>query len=73
MKVLEGRFELTLDGKKVVVSARDKPVQIPRGHVHGFTCFKGERATMKERTEPSVQRQPQRSLVHCLLTLQLPG
>jgi len=37
MEVLEGKMIFYLDGKKIVASAGDPPVLIPRGHVHGFT------------------------------------
>ncbi|KAL5314151.1 hypothetical protein ACEPPN_018575 [Leptodophora sp. 'Broadleaf-Isolate-01'] len=37
MEVLEGTMIFYLDGKKIIASAGDAPLLIPRGHVHGFT------------------------------------
>ena len=37
MEVLEGKMIFYLDGKKIVASAGDSPILIPRGRVHGFT------------------------------------
>ncbi|KAG4419648.1 hypothetical protein IFR04_007245 [Cadophora malorum] len=53
MEVLEGKMIFYLDGKKIVASAGDPPVLIPRGHVHGFTVIKGQTARFTERTKPS--------------------
>lgn len=53
MEVLEGRMKFLIDGNSVIVSAGDPPLIIPKGHVHGFMAFKGERVTIKESTRPS--------------------
>ncbi|KAG4443431.1 hypothetical protein IFR05_001110 [Cadophora sp. M221] len=37
MEVLEGTMIFYLDGKKIIASAGDAPILIPRLHVHGFT------------------------------------
>ena len=53
MQVLEGRMSFTLEGKTTVLSAGDPALKLPRGHVHSAICFKGERTTVKERTDPA--------------------
>lgn len=52
MSVLEGRVEFSMDGKSYVRGPNDPVLVIPRRHVHGFKCFKGERARIQERTNP---------------------
>ncbi len=53
MQVLEGRISFTLEGKTCVLSAGDPALKLPRGLVHSFKCFKGERATLKVCTDPA--------------------
>ncbi|KAK7739781.1 hypothetical protein SLS53_005751 [Cytospora paraplurivora] len=49
--VVEGRAEVTLDGKARVVTAGEE-IYIPAGVVHGIKGFKGERAVLRERADP---------------------
>ncbi|KAH6718839.1 hypothetical protein BKA61DRAFT_712824 [Leptodontidium sp. MPI-SDFR-AT-0119] len=53
MEVLEGTMIFYLDGKKIIASAGDAPLLIPRGHVHGFTVIKGQPVRFTERTQPA--------------------
>lgn len=41
-----------MDGKSYIRGPNDAALVIPRRHVHGFRCFKGERARIQERTNP---------------------
>lgn len=41
-----------MDGKSYVRGPDDPVLIIPRTHVHGFRCFKGEAARIQERTNP---------------------
>lgn len=52
MTVLEGRVEFFVDGKSYVRGPSDPVLIIPKTHVHGFRCFKGEAARIQERTNP---------------------
>lgn len=50
--VLEGRIEVTLDGKKRIVTPSDGMIVIPARAVHGFRGFTGERMVLLETTSP---------------------
>lgn len=52
MRVIEGRLEVTLEGKTFVVTPSDGQVCIPRGQAHSLKSFKGERLVFEERTAP---------------------
>ncbi|CZR62972.1 uncharacterized protein PAC_12869 [Phialocephala subalpina] len=49
----KGRAAVTVEGKTTILAAGDKPVFIPRWHVHSFTSFEGEEMVLKERTDPT--------------------
>lgn len=53
MTVLEGRIEMTLDGKKSIINGGDPEVLVPRRAVHSFTGFKGEKLVIRERPDPA--------------------
>lgn len=53
MRVIEGRLEVTLEGKIFVVTPSDGQVLIPKGQGHSLKSFKGERLVFEERTAPS--------------------
>lgn len=53
MEVTRGRVEFTADGNSTILTPGDPPIVIPRWHVHGFSFFKGEPATVKEKTDPT--------------------
>ncbi|KAI7775066.1 hypothetical protein LA080_007402 [Diaporthe eres] len=52
MRVIEGRLEVTLEGKTFVVTPSDGQVKIPKGQAHSLKSFKGERMVFEERTAP---------------------
>lgn len=52
MRVIEGRLEVTLEGKTFVVTPSDDQVLIPKGQAHSLKSFKGERLVFEERTAP---------------------
>lgn len=52
MRVIEGRLEVTLEGKKFIVTPSDGEVKIPKGQTHSLKSFKGERMVFEERTAP---------------------
>lgn len=52
MRVLEGRLEVTIEGKKQIITPDDGEVTIPALLVHGLQGFKGERMVMIEQTSP---------------------
>lgn len=52
MTVLEGRVEITVDGKKRILQAGDETVVIPPYVVHGFQGFPGERLVVREVADP---------------------
>lgn len=52
MTVLEGRVEITVDGKKRILRAGDETVVIPPYVVHGFQGFPGERLVVREVADP---------------------
>lgn len=52
MRVIEGRLEVTLEGKTFVVTPSDGQVLIPKGQAHSLKSFKGERMVFEERTAP---------------------
>ncbi len=51
--MLEGRLEMTLDGKKNIVKAGDPTVLVKRRIVHTVKCFKGERVVFREQPDPT--------------------
>lgn len=52
MTVLQGRVEFFMDGRSYVRGPGDPMLVIPRRHVQGFRCFRGEAARIQERTNP---------------------
>lgn len=52
MIVVEGRVEFFRDGKSYIRGPGDPVLVIPRRHVHGLRCLKGEAARFRERTNP---------------------
>lgn len=52
MTVIEGRLEVVLDGKKMIVKAGDAPVVIPARAVHSLRGFKGEKLVFQEQAFP---------------------
>lgn len=52
MTVVEGRLEVGLEGKKIIVNAGDAPVLIPARAVHSLRGFKGERLVFQEQAFP---------------------
>lgn len=50
--MIEGRLEITLDGKKIVAKAGDPPLTFPRQVVHSFKTFKGEKVHFREQPDP---------------------
>lgn len=50
-EVLEGRVELSINGKKRVISAGDPEVTIQPYDIHGLQGFKGERLVIRERAD----------------------
>lgn len=53
MTVLEGRIEITIDGKKSVQKAGEPPAFIPVRAVHSMKGFKGERLVLREQADPA--------------------
>jgi quercetin dioxygenase-like cupin family protein len=49
----KGRAYFTLEGKKMLISAGDEPVFIPRWHWHSFLAIEGEAVAVKEKTDPT--------------------
>ena len=49
----KGRASVTLEGKKMLISAGDNPVFIPRWHSHSMLAMKGEEMVLKETTDPT--------------------
>jgi mannose-6-phosphate isomerase-like protein (cupin superfamily) len=52
MTVLEGRLEVVLEGKRIVIKAGDAPVIIPPRAVHSLRGFKGEKLVFQEQAFP---------------------
>lgn len=52
MLVIEGRMEVTVEGKTRIVTPSDGQLFIARGQVHSLKGFKGERMVVEERTSP---------------------
>ena len=50
--VLEGRLEVTLDGKHIILKAGDAPLILPRRAVHAMKSFKGEKVVFREQPDP---------------------
>ena len=53
MSCTEGHIELYLDGNTAVAKPGDPPVFIERRKVHGFKFPRGEKAILKEYTQPT--------------------
>lgn len=53
MTAEEGEIELHLDGETITTKPGDPVVFIKRCHVHGFKFPKGQRAVLKEMTQPT--------------------
>lgn len=53
MEVLSGRAQFYIDGKKIIASAGDARLIIPRFSVHGIDFFKGEPTIIREKTVPA--------------------
>lgn len=53
MTAEEGEIELHLDGETITTKPGDPVVFIERCHVHGFKFPKGQRAVLKEMTQPT--------------------
>jgi mannose-6-phosphate isomerase-like protein (cupin superfamily) len=51
--VVEGRVEITLDGKTSVIKAGDPAVLVPRRAVHSIKGFKGEKLIFREKPDPA--------------------
>jgi mannose-6-phosphate isomerase-like protein (cupin superfamily) len=51
--VVEGRVEITLDGKTTIMKAGDPAVLVPRRTVHSLKGFKGEKLIFRERPDPA--------------------
>lgn len=52
MRVIEGRLEVTLEGKKHTITPSDGQLLIKKGQIHSLRIFKGERMVLEERTSP---------------------
>lgn len=52
MTVLEGRVEIKMDGRSIILSAGDPTVFIPPRVVHSMKGFKGERMILREQADP---------------------
>jgi mannose-6-phosphate isomerase-like protein (cupin superfamily) len=53
MTIIEGRIEITLNGKKMIGKAGDAPILIPPKAVHSMKGFKGEKLVMQEQAIPA--------------------
>lgn len=53
LSVIEGRVEMTLDGKTTIVNAGDPEVLVPRRTVHSVKGFKGEKLIFREKPDPA--------------------
>jgi mannose-6-phosphate isomerase-like protein (cupin superfamily) len=51
--VVEGRVEITLNGKTTTVKAGDPAVLVPRRAVHSVRGFKGESLIFREKPDPA--------------------
>ncbi|KAK2594391.1 hypothetical protein QQS21_007897 [Conoideocrella luteorostrata] len=51
--VLEGRLEMTMDGKKTVVKAGDPTFLVQRKVVHSVKALEGERVVFREQPDPA--------------------
>ena len=51
--MIEGRVEITLDGKTTVMKAGDAAVLVPRRSVHSVKGFKGEKLIFREKPDPA--------------------
>lgn len=50
--VLDGRLEVTVDGKVIILKAGDAALYVPPKAVHSIRSFPGERMVAQERAEP---------------------
>lgn len=53
MSCIEGQIELSLEGSILTAKPGDPAIIIPRRAVHGFKFPKGQRAVLKEMTDPT--------------------
>ena len=53
LSVLEGKIELTVDGKSWMVYPSSGVQIAPRYSVHGMKFFSGVKTTLKEQTDPT--------------------
>jgi mannose-6-phosphate isomerase-like protein (cupin superfamily) len=51
--VVEGRVEITLNGKTIPMKAGDPEVLVPRRAVHSVKGFKGEKLIFREKPDPA--------------------
>lgn len=50
--MLEGRLEITLDGKNIILKAGDPSLILPSRVVHSMKSFKGEKVHFREQPDP---------------------
>lgn len=53
LSVVEGRVELTLNGKRTLMKAGDPEVLVPRRTVHSVKGFQGEKLIFREKPDPA--------------------
>ncbi|KAI9162781.1 hypothetical protein HJFPF1_04373 [Paramyrothecium foliicola] len=53
LSVVEGRVEITLDGRTTIMNAGDPAVLVPRRTVHSVKGFQGERLVFREKPDPA--------------------
>ncbi|CAI6080528.1 unnamed protein product [Clonostachys chloroleuca] len=53
LSVVEGRVEITLNGKTTILNAGDPAVLVRRRDVHGVKGFKGESLIFREKPDPA--------------------
>ncbi|KAI9709551.1 MAG: hypothetical protein M1820_003311 [Bogoriella megaspora] len=53
LSVVEGRIEITLNGKITIVKAGDPAVLVPRRAVHSVKGFLGEKLVFREKADPT--------------------
>ena len=76
MEVPVGHIAFTLEGRgEFILGPEDPPFHIPKWRAHSFKCFPGEKATLKEKTDPAGDfkeqygSSPTRTAGKCLLLL----
>ena len=50
--MIEGRVQITLGGKVIILKAGDPSVHIPSRVIHSIQGFKGERLVLREQADP---------------------